>query len=302
VTCVLLLFTLAMLPLTVASVFNDVLGPPSGAEYPLSPVPHSEAAATHTDLRVAAINLNEVQQTVTLRVTGYHICPTGCDWNDRVRLFAVSDDSDMEGFPPSVTITLPPSLDALTQNVELPVEGLPLRYPFDEYQLRLGVALDRVQSDGTIQAVPPAEAVTHLFVTMQEELAQHTMDAPIAVDPGTVQPSGTPIHYAYVALLNFHRLLYVRVLAVLLVLLVTAAAAYAVFLRPLQDLVINAGALIIGIWGIRSVLTPSTVTYVTAVDLSLSVVILFLLGAITVRAAVFLYRRSDLRTLRSRRD
>ena len=80
----------------------------------------------------------------------------------------------------------------------------------------------------------------------------------------------------------------------LLVLLVTAAAAYAVFLRPFQDLVINAGGLILGIWGIRSILTPSSVQYVTAVDLSLAVVILFLLGAITLRAMVFLYQRSGL--------
>ena len=80
-----------------------------------------------------------------------------------------------------------------------------------------------------------------------------------------------------------------------------AAAAYAVLLRPFQDLVINAGALIIGIWGIRSVLTPANLTYVTAVDLSLSVVILFLLGAITVRAVIFLYQRSELRWSRTLR-
>jgi hypothetical protein len=77
-------------------------------------------------------------------------------------------------------------------------------------------------------------------------------------------------------------------------LLVTAAAAYAVFLRPFQDLIINAGGLILGIWGIRGILTPSRVQYVTAVDLSLAVVIIFLLGAITLRALGFFYQRSEL--------
>jgi len=37
-----------------------------------------------------------------------------------------------------------------------------------------------------------------------------------------------------------------RVVAVLLVLRVAAAAAYSVFLRPLHDLVLNSGALVIG--------------------------------------------------------
>ena len=194
-----------------------------------------------------------------------------------------------------MSITLPPSLDAVTQTVQLPVRGLPLRYPFDEYTLQLGLVLERVLPDGTAQPLAPADAPSHLFVTVQERLTQHKMDAPTRVDSQTVQGGSAQAHYIYLAKLDFQRLLHIRVLSVLLVLLITAAAAYAVLLRPFQDLVVNAGALIIGIWGIRTILTPSTVSFVTAVDLSLSVVILFLLGAITVRAVLFLYERSSLR-------
>jgi hypothetical protein len=83
------------------------------------------------------------------------------------------------------------------------------------------------------------------------------------------------------------------VLTVLLVLLVTAAAAYAVFLRPLSELIAGAGALVLGVWGIRAVLLGTNVPGFTAVDLSLAVVILFLLGAITARVLISLYRRPD---------
>src|SRR5207253_11279785 len=69
-----------------------------------------------------------------------------------------------------------------------------------------------------------------------------------------------------------------------LVLLVSAAAAYAVFMRPLDQLVLNSGALILGVWGVRSILLGSSVPGITAVDLALSVVILFLLVAITWRS------------------
>ena len=102
------------------------------------------------------------------------------------------------------------------------------------------------------------------------------------------------IHFSFrpaVELDSRYRLLHLQVLAVLLVLLVAAAALCAVFLRPFQDLVINVGSLILGIWGIRSILTPSSVSYLTALDLSLSVVILFLLGAITVRALLHVHER-----------
>jgi len=76
------------------------------------------------------------------------------------------------------------------------------------------------------------------------------------------------------------------------VLLVTAAAGFAVFLRPLQELVLSAGGLILGVWGVRSIISPSSQAFVSAIDLSLALVILFLLGAITVRALVFLVEQS----------
>ena len=295
VTVLLLLFTSALLPLTVASIVGSILGPPQSQRFVVSTVPHNSMSPTHTDLAIELVDLNEVEQLVTLRVTGYHICETACSWSDRVRLYSLIPEGEEEGLPPSASMTLPPRLDAVTQTVQLPLQGLPLRYPFDDYVLQLGLVLDRILPEGTVQALPAAEAPSHLFVTVQERLAQHTLDAPTPVAPQQLQGGKERPQYVYLTKLDLHRLLHVRVLAVLLVLLITAAAAYAVFLRPFQDLVVNAGALIIGIWGVRAILTPANLTYVTAVDLSLSVVILFLLAAIAVRAVVFLYERSELR-------
>jgi hypothetical protein len=301
-TGALLLFTLVLLPLTVASVFYDMLGPPAGAQYAISTRSPGAAAPTFTELQIAVIDLSEIQQVVTLRVTGYHVCETPCDWSDRVRFFSIAEEPEEAGFPPSATLLIPPSLEAVTQTVTLPLAGQPLRYPFDDYTLQLGLVLDRALPDGTVQPLPPAEAPSHFIVHVKEQLAQHTMNRPVPLDPQQLQASRVAVPYVYATGLTFHRLLYVRVLSVLLVLLIAAAAAYAVFLRPFQDLVTNSGALIIGIWGIRGVLTPPGMTYVTAVDLSLAVVILFLLSAITVRAVMYLYERSELRAARQSRD
>ena len=77
--------------------------------------------------------------------------------------------------------------------------------------------------------------------------------------------------------------------------LISAAAAYAVFIGPLHDLLINCGTVVLGVWGIRSILTPSGQTYVTALDVSLSMIIVFLLGALAVRALLFSQERSGMR-------
>jgi hypothetical protein len=44
--------------------------------------------------------------------------------------------------------------------------------------------------------------------------------------------------------------------------------------------------------GIRSIISPSSQAFVSAIDLSLALVILFLLGAITVRALSFLLQQA----------
>ena len=45
----------------------------------------------------------------------------------------------------------------------------------------------------------------------------------------------------------------------------------------MTDLIVGIGSLILGIWGVRSVLVPSSLPVVTSIDLALSVIILFVL-------------------------
>ena len=62
-----------------------------------------------------------------------------------MQFFSLLNAPGEEGYPPSVSMTLPPSLNAVSQTVELPLLGWPLQYPFDDYRLRLGLVLERVR-------------------------------------------------------------------------------------------------------------------------------------------------------------
>ena len=144
-----------------------------------------------------------------------------------------------------------------------------------------------------LEPQPLDEARSHLFLAVQPLVAQEVLSPPVPLAPQQGASHGAPVEYVYATRLTMQRLLYLQVLAVLLVVLIAAAAAYAVFMRPLHDLVINSGALVLGVWGIRSILTPGT-AYRTVVDMALSAVILFLLGAITFRALQFCYSHGEL--------
>jgi hypothetical protein len=157
--------------------------------------------------------------------------------------------------------------------------------------LLLGVISERAFEDGRVIRQRRSDAAGVWYLTFQEKLPRLTLIETVEVDPSsveTVDNERMDLHYAFVHRFTFERPAYLRVLALLLVLLVTAAAGFAVFLRPLHELVLSAGGLILGVWGVRSIISPSSQAFVSAIDLSLALVILFLLGAITVRALVFL--------------
>jgi hypothetical protein len=162
----------------------------------------------------------------------------------------------------------------------------------------IAVALQRVYPDGRIETLSPEQTPRHLSRARQELLPSLLMSAPEPVDAEALRSPEDPVHYAAAYHVSFERPRYLRVLAVLLVLLIASAAAYSVFLRPLADLIVNSGAIVLGIWGVRSILTPGNLYYLTAVDLSLSIIILFLLGGLTVKALLHAHDKGDMRILR----
>lgn len=297
---VLLLFILALLPFALSSVVTDILQPSTNHVYRITPA-GTEPAETRSHLQLDINSLDEWQHLVTIQVSGTHVCHAQCPWNDRFLLIsAYGSDVQVEGLPPSQAVTFPGSAMELTQRVTLPISGDPIRYPFDHYRLVLGIIMQRVYPDGTTANLSPQEAAGHLFLSLQMRVAGQTIGTPQVIDPGSMPIALDNYTYVYVEGLQFQRPVYLRVLTILLVLLVSAAAAYAVFLRPLNELVINSGALVLGVWGIRSILVGATPPGTTAVDLALAVVILFLLAAITVRAFHYLQEASDIHIRRRR--
>jgi hypothetical protein len=282
------------LPAALRSTFDELVQPPEGDIYPLPIAPGVPPAASSSRLHVSVVDLDEARLLASLRVSGHHACVVECPYADRVVLFSLGTNEALTaGMPPSAKIDLSTTDRVVTDTVVLPVRGNPSRYPFDTYEMWLGVGLARTLADGTSQPLSRAEAAGHLFMTLQEQLPREDMDEPVQVDPDTDADPDDPYRLQVLEILRFRRPLHSQVLAVLLVVLIGAAAAYAVFLRPLNDLVLNCGALIVGVWGVRNILAPGT-AYRTIVDMALSGVILFLLGAITVRALQHCYAHADI--------
>ncbi|MBD0324142.1 MAG: hypothetical protein ICV72_12260, partial [Aldersonia sp.] len=271
-----------VLPTTVRDILRD-LRQPLPHVYSLTP-PNVPEQPTRSRLHLAVLNVDQWGGTVDIRVSGTHVCETPCPWNDQF-LFVAEQRSQIgvEGLPAFATVTLPPTATEISQEITLPINGYPLRYPFDTYELGLGVIMQRVPANGVAVPLSAAKAQGHLFISLNSHVPALIMNPPIAVNPSSVDIPESAYEYTNLQILTFGRPSYQQALAALLVLLTAVTTVYSAFVRSVTDLVTGIGSFVLTLWGVRSIIVGFTTPGITGVDLALSGIILFLLVALALR-------------------
>ena len=296
---------IALLPLAVTSM-QEVLGHGPDTLYdlvtgqPVDPAQMIEAEEDAVYINLGIIGLDEGTGLLTIAVSGNRHCPGPCPATT-LTFTGLDDDADQRrGLPPSAALTLQPTDTVFSQSVQLPVRGQPSLYPFDTYTIWLGVSGVAKDADGTVVELTPA-TLGGRVMTLQNRLPDLTMLPPVAIDPQDAHSATDPFPFLSVQALTFGRPAYLEVLAVVLVVLIAISAALALFTRSVTELGLGVGGLILGVWGIRSVLLPTSLPTVTAIDLALSWVILLLLLGFALRTILHFHRHSDLPLPRPRR-
>ena len=100
-------------------------------------------------MNIAVTDIDESRGLATLTVSGTAPAKRPCA-PITAGLFAIGQDASRRlGLPPSATFALPNDPGPYTETVELPVSGWPQRYPFDTYELTLGLTAETTLPDGT---------------------------------------------------------------------------------------------------------------------------------------------------------
>jgi hypothetical protein len=250
---------------------------------------------------IAVVDLDEAAQSATLTVSGHRACTADCP-TLALTFFSLNDVNQRRGLPPSLTLDLPGNEHLFSQTAQLPLRGNPNVYPFDSYQLTLGLVAARTLPDGTTQLIHGSDLRERVIFTLQDNVAGLNMRPPTVVDPQRVQSETDPFAFLMVQQLAFKRPAYQQLLAILLVGLISASAMVALILRPVNDLILGIGGLILGIWGVRSIIVPNPPAAINAVDAALACVILLLLVVLAVRTAKYYHRPSGACTGSGQRD
>jgi hypothetical protein len=262
----------------------------TGEEVP--PVVAAPPDPNQTYINIAVVDLDVATGEMKLAVSGNRACGQEC-FAVVMTLYSLDDNPALRrGVPPLATITLSPEDRVFSQSVTLPVRGHPNRYPFDTYDLWLGIDFDLKHANGKPVELDELMEATAPLITLQSQDNELLMMPPHVLDLSNVVAPSDPYELEIADALLFQRPDYLKILTVLLVALITVSGGLALWRRDVDDLLLGFGGLILGVWGIRAVLTSQPVPGVTAIDLALSFVILFLLVGLTVKTLRHLHVRT----------
>lgn len=246
-------------------------------------------------VNVTVTNFDEADRMATLTVYGNRVCPELCPGVTATFYSLGNEAARRRGLPPSASIAIAGESGSYTSTFELPIQGTPQRYPFDDYTLMLGMVASITLPDGTTRLVDSAELLERtVSLTLEDLVVRLNMAPPQPIDPASVRSPNDPSEFLQVDMLQWQRPRYPRILSVLLVILISASGVFALGIRGLPELVLGIGGIILGIWGVRSVVVQNPLPDVTTIDLILGFVMLFLMLVLAIRAARYFYVQSGL--------
>jgi len=274
------------LPVMLSSMVHDLRGETDSTRYnaftgevvtvPEAPPPGVDPSFITIDMT----RVDEGARAVNLTISGSRVCAAQCDVLS-VHLFAMPDRPDRWGMPESVKIDLPATTDTFSLKATLPLFGKPQRFPFDDYHVNLGIAVLATKDDVTTGLSQPQIHDRGIRIAVEEEVPRFTMTVPTPLDPQTLGVENDPYDVAGGLRIFLDRAPYLELLTTILLSLISLTSLMTVLRQKADDLVVGISGVILGMWGIRSVLVQTNFPGVTVIDLVLSLAIcLLLLGAL----------------------
>jgi hypothetical protein len=276
----------AALPFAVASMVGSIKHPMGADAFHLSVSAPGQNATTAVNVRLVAIS--ETAPNVTLSVTGDRRCVSACGTGEVLQFFSLrADPRGSDGSPPTQDVKIP-ATGEFDDSVLLPVSGDLGTYPYDRYRLLLGLGLASQTTGGRMVPVPAQTARRQLDVSLDEQLARVDLATPRDIR-SNYRFVGAQV--ALAATIDLTRPLYLQVLTILIVMFIAVAGIYSVVTRAFKEVIGTVGVVVLGVWGVRTLLVGSYPPDSTAVDLVLSFLILVILMILIVRGLLHMWGR-----------
>jgi hypothetical protein len=299
---ILIVSVILALPFAFGSMLDTVFGRSVDQFYDLEtglPIASAQAFGGEDDRTYINLTLTDLALDtglVSMLVSGHRECTGDCPVLNLL-ILSLDESPVRRGMAPSAKLSITEPTEVFTEQATLPVAGNPSLYPFDVYAIKLAIGGQAVDADGTETPLTRENFSDNVEISVQDQVSALVMEPPIVFELPEGFVGNTPVSPIAGQELVLSRPTYLQVLTILLVMLIGISGILALLTRSIDDLLLGVGGLILGVWGIRSVMVPQPLPTLSIVDTSLSGVILILLIGLALRAAIHFHKQGELPTL-----
>jgi len=293
---ILFIGTIVTFPWAIKSVVDDVTHPPSETGHEITAT-DDVLVEPYTQLKLTILSMDEVNHIATYQISGFHHTHAkDPGYKEKLSIYQVDyDDAQGTRIPSSFSVDIPVSGQEFSSKFTLPLKGNIMFYPFDEYHLGLGIALQRIAPDGKVEFQTYEQTRGHLEIMVQEQIPRTDLKEYKNIDPKTVMPKKSDFVYSNAAIIVLNRPAYLKLVVVFVAFLTFSLALFTMITRPFDQLVLNAGALILGVWGARTLVLGGYPPDVTLIDTFLTATVLCMLLGLTFRSINHFHEQAGLR-------
>ena len=290
------IFVMFFLPASIKSIIDNAKYPGREAFVISQPAKFDK---NYTILKLKLTSFDEANQKANFNVSGQHVCRTECGaYTQRVRFFAITlDDASSNDIPTGYSLSFPNVTDEISQNFSLSMGGDIFFYPFDKYQLGLGITFDILAADKSELPITIEQANNRFQLHFAEESTKIAMSSFKKIAPQSIKPIDANFDYLFAFTSEYERPVYLKVVVSIVVLITALVSIYLAITQPFDKLVIGSASVTIGIFGSRSLLLANVPADVTLIDTLFLIIVTLNLVALIFVGMNFYHKKADLKIL-----
>lgn len=238
-------------------------------------------------------SINEEDMELTIDVSSIRSCPDPTCEPFSVLLYGLPGDRQSWTAGKRVAIAVPAGVGPFDGDALLPVGGRPELFPFDEYEIRLGMSIATVDDRGierplTIDQIEE-RGIRFVFADLVDTMETRSVTR---FDPAKSPTEIKALGLGYAMRFSMDRPNYVAVQTVMMLCVVVATMILTVLRKSFDQLIVGTTGVVIGVYGMRSFLIQTKYSGLTIVSMTLAIVTGIGVVLIVTRIALHLSRRS----------
>jgi len=287
----LLVITIAWLPFALESFYNEITSNAltMGSQYLITSSNNRE----YVNLEVLTKEIDFVNKKIKINVNGYHHCDVFCG-KYKTRLHISNfffKKENVKRLPYSIIIEVPESTTEFEKEVTLPISGEIFNYPFDKYRADISIAIERLK-EGHSNFLNQRNS--NITLLMNDKIPRLETLPPIIIKNLDIIATEYPSAIAFSSV--HERPFYIKYIVSLLVIFLIATTAATILLTEFYQLITGGAGIILGIWGVRSLLLGDLPTDISILDIILTLIVIGTLISLVIKSVIYtnnIWRNTD---------